>query len=208
MFAHGLKAFFPSEKLRFRIASRTLKKNQRFQSSLDWITAFRESAPQEPQGALSEGVVRSTFPLSSTVASGGTFRWFWGLSKMYDNSFKNSKLFNFEQCFSCWFWNEKVFSESSKSQYQFGIRFLACIADVCSALRWYFSFLMFILNRSSRWISVEYLIPTVFSGSNLGMLKILKAVKIISCSNLMMRFLRLSVQSTFACLKSCFLGDL
>ena len=33
---------------------------------------------------------------------------------------------------------EKFFSESSKSQYQFGIRFWALIADVCSALTSFF----------------------------------------------------------------------
>ena len=84
-----LQMFAPSEKLRFSMTPRTLKKNQRFQSSLDWIIAFRESVHQEPQCVLSEGVVRSTFPLSWNLGSGGTFRWFLYLSKSRNFSSKN-----------------------------------------------------------------------------------------------------------------------
>ena len=52
--------------------------------------------------------MRSTFPLSLIFDSGGTFRWFWGLKFLGNFSFKKSKLFEIEQCYSLSSLNEKV----------------------------------------------------------------------------------------------------
>ena len=60
-------------------------------------------------------MVRSTFPLSLILDSGGTFRWFLGLNKLGNFSSKNQNFWKLSNYVLCLPWMKKLFSQSFNS---------------------------------------------------------------------------------------------